>query len=83
LVPWTASTAIKPGEAVNLLRVIAQDIHLILFVNNVQVANVIDITFKAGVVGPVALEEGHAVVSEMQVWTLPDQQTNTLYALKP
>lgn len=71
LIPWTESAAIKQGGATNLLEVIAQGTCLALFVNDKQLAGATDNTFIQGVVGPVALEEGHAAVSTTKVWELP------------
>jgi hypothetical protein len=71
LIPWTESAAIKQGEATNWLQVIAQDTRLTLFVNDQQLASISDGTYKEGGAGPVALEEGHAVVSTIKVWELP------------
>jgi hypothetical protein len=70
LIPWTASPAIKPGEAPNLLQVIAQDTRLTLFVNNQQLVSVTDASFDQGTAGPVALEEGHAAASTFKIWEL-------------
>jgi hypothetical protein len=71
LIPWTESAAIKQGGATNLLEVIAQGTCLALFVNNTQLAGFTDNTFIEGVVGPVALEDGHAAVRTTKVWELP------------
>jgi len=72
LIPWTKSPAIKQGGETNLLQVIAQGTCLTLFVNDQQLIADNDDTFLAGVVGPVALEEGHGAVSMMKVWELAD-----------
>jgi hypothetical protein len=71
LIPWTESAAIKKGEAINILEVIAQDSRLTLFINSQQLASFVDNALKTGSAGPVALEEGHAVVSTIKVWELP------------
>jgi len=71
LIPWTASPAIKQGEAANVLQVIAQETRLTLFANNQQLASITDASYPEGCVGPVALEEGHAASSTVKVWELP------------
>ncbi len=71
LIPWTDSAAIKQGQATNLLQVIAQGTRLTLLANGQQVASVSDDAYTEGVAGPVALEDGHAIVSSFKVWELP------------
>lgn len=71
LIPWTASTAIKQGEAANLLQVKAQGEQLTLYANNQQLDSINDSAYVEGCVGPVALEDGHAATSSIQVWELP------------
>ena len=44
---------------------------LTFFINDQQVTSIIDASFLAGAADPVALEEGHAVVSTFKVWNLP------------
>jgi hypothetical protein len=70
LIPWTNSTAINKGEAVNQLEVCALDTQITLSVNNKQLANIMDLSFTRGSVGPVASEQGHAAVSTIKVWEI-------------
>jgi hypothetical protein len=70
LIAWTDSTTIKKGQSLNQLEVIAQGTQISLSVNNEQLANIMDTSFADGSVGPVATEDGHAVVSMIKVWQL-------------
>ena len=54
-----------------MLEVVAQGTNLALYANNQKLASVNDATFKEGVAGPVALEEGHVIASTFKVWELP------------
>ena len=71
LIPWTAATAIKQGEAVNLLEVMAQGPRLTLFANGQQLASISDETFPEGGAGPIALEQGHTIIDTVKIWQLP------------
>jgi len=71
LITWTESTAIKPGEATNLIEVSAQGSEFTFFINDQQVATYSDNKLKEGTVGPVALDQAHAIISSIKVWKLP------------
>ncbi len=69
LVEWSDSGAIKKGQAVNLLEVIAQGTQITLLANGEQLASTTDATFSVGVIG-MTVGEGHAVFDNLKVWDL-------------
>lgn len=72
LIPWTASDAIRKGQEPNELKVVAQGPVIALYVNDEQLASLTDESLTGGQVGPVATQEGHAAVSYIKVWELPE-----------
>lgn len=51
LVPWQASSAIRPGRQLNALRIVCVENYLALFVNQVFVAEAFDDEFQRGQLG--------------------------------
>jgi hypothetical protein len=74
LIPATASDSIHQGEEPNLLQVKVLGPDFTLFVNGRELTSFHDASFKAGGAGPVALEEGHAIVDTVKIWDLPKEE---------
>jgi hypothetical protein len=72
LIPWTASDAIRKDQNPNELKVIAQGPQITLYVNGEELADIIDTSLTSGEVGPVATQMGHAAVSYVKAWELPE-----------
>jgi hypothetical protein len=72
LIPWTTSDAIRKGDEPNELKVVAQGPVIALYVNDEKLAGITDNSLTGGEVGPVATHEGHAAVSYLKVWELPE-----------
>ena len=70
LIPWTDSPAINKGLVSNQLDVVVVGTQIRISINNEQVAELMDTNFAHGSVGPVATEQGHAVINSMKVWEL-------------
>ncbi len=71
LIPWTPSSAIKKGQAENLIEVIVQGTQITLLANGDHLASITDPSSVQGAVGPVAAEQGHTAIKSFKVWWLP------------
>ena len=79
LIPWTASDAIRKDQEPNELKVVAQGSQITLYANQVELASLTDDSLISGEVGPVATQKGHAAVSSIKAWKLPEatqEETN-------
>ncbi len=79
LIPWTASDAIHRDQDTNELKVVAQGSQITLYANGVELARLSDDSLTSGEVGPVATQKGHAAVSSIKAWKLPEatqEETN-------
>jgi hypothetical protein len=72
LIPWTASDAIRRDQNPNELKVVAQGPQITLYVNDQELASLTDEGLAGGEVGPVATQQGHAAVSDIKAWKLPE-----------
>ncbi len=70
LIPWTKSTAVKPGQATNRLQVTVIRKEIKLSVNNQKLTNIAVDSFVRGSIGPVVTEAGHAVLKTLKVWNI-------------
>jgi hypothetical protein len=72
LVPWTASTTVNPGSAVNQLTAVAAGSHLTLLVNGTVAATASDSTLGAGRVGIfVGGDSNQAIIDRFTVQVPP------------
>jgi hypothetical protein len=81
LIPWTASDAIRKDQNPNELKVVAQGPQITLYVNDEKLASFTDDSLTGGEVGPVATQNGHAAVSYLKAWQLPEatqEETNLI-----
>jgi hypothetical protein len=69
--PLTDSTAIKKGQATNLLQVIAQGQQIALSANGEQLVSITETTLTEGAVGLIVYEQGHVAASNLRVWAQP------------
>ena len=69
--PWTASTAVHKGGAVNVLQVQAQGSRIILFANGEELASLDNGVLSEGSIGLVTSEDSHAAGSSLKIWELP------------
>ncbi len=70
LIPWTVSASIKTDKETNQLQVTVFRRQIKLSVNNHKLADLAtDLTIR-GSIGPVATEQGHAILKTLKVWNV-------------
>lgn len=70
LIPWAESSAIKTGQSTNRLQVTVMRRQIKLSVNNHKLADFATMLTIHGSIGPVAMEQGHAVLKALKVWNI-------------
>jgi len=77
LIPWTKSRSIKPGNALNTIKISCIGSNFVFYINGVKVNHCEDTTFASG---KIALSAGHADEAEntvvsfdnLKVWSIID-----------